>query len=126
MTNQKAMGRATTLLIEHGLAATHWGRRIVEAEKRGEFTTSDYKDAADWVTCACGRSAAGFSRVEGGDAPQDDHLHRLGDDFNNCVIEQNMLGAAITLGSIENRATALIDNPDLEETALIDHRKQTT
>lgn len=97
---------AKQYLIDKGLADSHWGKRIIEAEERGEFDVTDQDDAEDWVSCACGR-LDGVARGPYGE-PVDKPLRRRGMTFHECVAMDEFMGAAQTLVAIERRAAELL------------------
>ncbi len=89
------------------LVLTHWGKRIVAAEKRGRFVKRDIEDAGNWPTCACGKVYIRKRfRVSGSKEriPMDDKLGVMGDQFVDHVNGHNFIWAAILLRDIEDRA----------------------
>lgn len=80
-----------------------WGKRILAAKKRGEFTSKDIEDAADWPTCACGKLDKDIPRAEWG-APIDQELESLGCDFADAVDSDNFKNAMDVLENIQRRA----------------------
>ena len=115
MTTTKTIGRATALLMEHGLAATYWGKRIIAAEETGGFAASDNAQSGKWLDCACGKLTAQIARLPSG-APKDKRLYELGDAFAVAVDRDEITDAAVTLVQIEQRAAELVRNPELEQT----------
>jgi hypothetical protein len=103
------MKKAKKLLVEAGLDKTHWGARIIYAEEV-EFTTEDDKeDAADWITCACGRQDPRIEKQgDGLNQPKDRELVSLGLRFNESIYDNDMAYAATLLISIEERAAIVL------------------
>lgn len=94
---------AQRILERVGLANSHWGKRIIEAEVRGKFTFIDSEDAGDWVACACGKATADIPRDDD-NCPLDQDLIILGALFECNVSANRFIKAAETLVKIENRA----------------------
>lgn len=97
--------KATKILRKARLGSTHWGRRIIAAEKRGRFRRRQKDDACSWVTCACGK-LDGISRGSLG-IPLDKDLQRLGHIFTDSVAANRFTKAAEALIAIEKRADQL-------------------
>lgn len=94
---------AKQVLKEAGLAKSHWGKRIIDAEERGEFTQQDRIEAENWVTCACGKVTVDIPRHDVG-SPIDTKLLWLGLDFDHAVDSHRFTSASKTLVEIEKRA----------------------
>jgi len=100
--------KAHDILHNADLHATHWGQRIIEAEQVGHFGSADIHDAAQWPTCACGKTTANIKREDwkdGSYAPIDAKLLKLGTRFENHVRDNDFATAAQTLVDIEVRAS---------------------
>ncbi len=89
-------------LERHNLDQTYWGKKIIAAEKRGGFTSSNREQSNDWVTCACGRITQDIPRENG--CPHDLILSTLGSGFYNKVNNNEIDKAAEYLVEIEARA----------------------
>lgn len=104
------MKERTELIIEKlgPLGNSVWGKRIIAASERDNYTAADAELAASWATCACGEIAADIARFTDG-APQDPVLHRLGSDFAFAVDPKypKFVLAASLLVRIEARALEL-------------------
>ena len=98
---------ARTLLTQAGLSRSHWGKRIIAAEKRGRFTKLDKDDASWWTTCACGKRDRRILR-DLVFAPQDGSLRSCGAWFSSHVENNRFEEAAETLISIEARAREVL------------------
>ena len=96
-----------TILNEACLDETYWGKKIIAAEKRGYFTTSNYDQSAGWQTCACGRQDSRIERWHNG-RPMDALLQQLGENFQVEVEADSYHQAARTLIEIEQRAVEVI------------------
>ena len=104
------MKEAEIFLTENDAAGSHWGQRIIAAERRGNFTEKDKRAAGTWVTCACGKQDKRIPRRPGGRGrPADEVLSALGDGFYLLVCADRHLGAAETLLKIEARADEILD-----------------
>lgn len=103
------MKTALEILTDAGLHNSYWGKRIIKAEKRGEFTEGDVKKAGSWTTCACGKQDPRIPRDEEG-APCDVYLWELGLGFNGKVYTHQVVQAARTLVKIEKRAAIVLAN----------------
>ena len=97
--------KAKLLLIAASLDETIWGKRIIRAEKRGYFTTSDNGEARNWNTCACGKQD---KRLLSYGKPKDFWLYHWGCVFSDQVGTDHPLGAAKTLIKIEKRAAKIL------------------
>jgi hypothetical protein len=98
---------AKKLLLEAELQDTYWGEIIILAEISGGFTEADKKNAKDWFNCACGKQDPRIPRDECG-APLDSVLFNLGNNFSDCVNQDNYGVAAMGLIEIERRARNLL------------------
>lgn len=92
------------ILTEMNLQDTHWGRRIIQAEERGEFSDKDIELAESWVTCACGKTSHDIPRRDGLASPVDDKLREYGEQFEIDLEDNDFTQAALTLIDIEQRA----------------------
>jgi hypothetical protein len=104
------MKTAREVITDARLGNTHWGRRILRAERNGAFTEKDYDDSNQWTTCACGKQD---QRLFDGGSPWDSHLRQLGYQFTSHVqygrhIEDGIVWAAETLVYIEETAKELL------------------
>lgn len=106
--SERLIMTAEELLTEEGLAHTHWGQRIIAAEKTGCFTCNDKDNSADWVTCACGKSNLPHRMKDIDSAPLDATLRGYGMAFWVKVVNDDFLVAARILIEIENRVIALM------------------
>ena len=101
------MSDTKQILTKAGLQDSHWGKIILEAENRGNFTEDDADKAQEWVTCACGKVNSDIERHIDG-IPVDITLGDLGEDFAKIVgmnmVEYRYKRAANTLVEIEQRA----------------------
>jgi len=100
--------KAHDILHNANLHSTHWGQRIINAEQVGQFGFSDNLDAAEWPTCACGKTCANIEREDwedGSEAPTDAQLFSLGNLFQKHVRDDDFAAAAQTLVDIEVRAS---------------------
>ena len=95
---------AEQILKEHGLHASHWGKRIIAAEQKDVFNSDDVEDSSRWVTCACGKITQSIPRVGMSNAPKDERLLSLGEAFYEGILEQEYILVAKTLINIEKRA----------------------
>ena len=88
-----------------------------KALKKRKITSSQWEDMKErslsWVTCACGNQCAiiprdiiPHNRVPS--RPLDSKLYKLGDDFANAVIDEDVKGALGLLDAIELRSAELI------------------
>lgn len=102
--------KARKILIENGLIATHWGHIIDKAANSTEgFTLKNMNDAADWVTCACGKLVEEGIEKDSDGTPMDAELTFLGYEFNENVCNNDSPEeAAKTLVAIQHRAAILI------------------
>jgi hypothetical protein len=99
------------------LKKTYWGKRILEAKKRGRFNEQDEKLAESWATCACGKQdkilfKGSYAPEDNREAiPWDEELRYLGSNFADDVYYRGrgFMQAANTLVSIQNRAAYLLD-----------------
>lgn len=98
---------ALDILTDAGLNDTHWGQRIINAERRGHFNAHDVSDSACWVTCACGKLDLWVQKCEKTFAPSDPKLYRLGALFYLDVRDHHFVKAAETLVAINSRTTEL-------------------
>ena len=104
---------AEQTLTEAKLNKTHWGKRIIRAEKRGDFFKYERTDAFEWTTCACGFQDERIPRYKDGERgndyePKDAQLSRLGGNFYVAVLENKFLLAAKRLIRIEIRAAKIL------------------
>jgi len=116
--------KAKQLLVDNNLHNTHWGKRIIDAENRGEFTNKDKTDAGSWVTCACGQHSNDIVFVKDEHDvlgyPEDSHLYMYGIDFSDVVIMSHAsdtnpyIEAAETLIEIEKRVIELLTDESNE------------
>ena len=60
-----------------------------------------------WVTCACGNQCRTIPRFHSG-MPIDNELSTLGCDFNDAILERNIIKARRILENIEKRSAELI------------------
>ena len=97
--------KAIEILRKAKLDSTHWGKRVVAAEKRGRFRRRQIHDACSWVTCACGK-LDGIRRGCLG-IPLDLVLRSLGHIFTDSVAANRFAKAAEALIAIEKRAAQL-------------------
>ncbi len=108
------MRPAATILHDASLHHTHWGRVIIHAERRGEFTPGEVAHASSWVTCACGKLDKDIPRWggEGADGynarPKDMALVNLGELFYQAVTTDRAEAAARLLCNIERRAVSVV------------------
>lgn len=103
------MKEAQEYLTAKNLDTTYWGKKIIAAEARGNFTESNINQSAEWVTCACGRLTgdiprAADTRFQSYNMPLDRVLKDLGFEFYNAVEDNEFLYAAELLDKIETRA----------------------
>lgn len=98
---------ARHMLMKSKLDKTHWGKRIIEAEKRGYFSHDDIRSARNWTTCACGTLEDGIRRNNIG-RPIDDSLTHYGGMFTSYVASNDFLLAADALNEIESRAIEVL------------------
>ena len=103
---------ALSILTSAGYQDTHWGKLIIPAEKRGEFTGFDkYKRCEMWDLCACGKLDKRIPRTKGvTEQPIDSKLYKKGMHFSNMVYGDNFTKAAHTLIAIEKRAAEVLDD----------------
>ena len=94
---------ATEILEYEGLENTHWGKRIMLAEKYGCFTERDVEKAGVWTTCACGMQDDRIPRSQSG-TPEDGNLESYGSNFYYHVKNHRVWEAAEELAKIEQRA----------------------
>ena len=111
------MNEARQYLELKGLDTTYWGRKIIAAEKRGDFTGFNVQQAGDFVTCACGRVTTDIPRCRDYGGPLDSKIVRLGMQFDLDVTYNNFLEAAQTLTDIEARALIVANEHQRESTA---------
>ena len=102
--------QVTEMLEDAGLQDTFWGKRIIEAAERGEFTKKDDYGSSSWVTCACGKCSTKIEKEDWSNEPKDFELNRLGRRFGIYASSYNgsAYKAAETLVAIERRAAALL------------------
>ena len=93
-------------LKDHGLHGTYWGKAIIKAEIKGEFSKHHNLMANDWPTCACGKNDPRL--MDGDDGPYDSELRELGLDFGLYIDDDDFFAAASCLLSIEKRAITLL------------------
>ena len=85
-----------------------WFTLIDKAEKRGEFTEAERRQARSWQTCACGTQGKFFQNPNALDGePWDDHLFELGAQFGDDVEQHDFKAARKTMTAIEKRAQYL-------------------
>ena len=101
------MMEAETILNRECLDETFWGKAIIRAEKRGQFTDSNKDKAGDWQTCACGRQDKRIDRDDVGE-PCDLLLRSLGSNFDVDVHLNSFTVAANTLVAIEQRSAEIL------------------
>jgi hypothetical protein len=115
------MLHAHALLVKEGLDRSVWGKRIIKAELRGNFTQDVEWRADEWMSCACGKLDAHIKR-DADYAPTDKKLNKLGIDFSEWIdsdfnthsfsssegVHDQFHGAAITLVAIEKRSIELL------------------
>ena len=101
------MGKAEEVLAKAKLKSSYWGRKIIQAERGGGFSTRSGYLASSWVTCACGKLDDGIPRFVD-DAPGDPKLRRLGHLFYIRVCRNDCLSAAEALVKIEQRAKQVL------------------
>ena len=97
---------AAVLLWHAKLHRTVWGKRIISAEIRGEFSARDRRDSSGWTTCACGRVTVDVPRAHWG-WPLDGRLYAAGARFLEAVCDNGFVKAARNLIQIERRAAAV-------------------
>ena len=102
---------AEQILKDHGLHDSHWGKRIIAAEQNGGFNEQDIHDAANWVTCACGKVTHDIPRGKSfsSNAPKDGKLLDLGGSFHYRISTQSFAASAIALINIEKRAIEVVN-----------------
>ncbi len=98
---------AKQILTKARLHKSHWGKRIIAAEKRGGFTDKVFYDAMSWTTCACGKQSAKIPRLATGH-PLDNPLRSLGGKFAAEVSANGYPAAARILIAIEKRAAIVL------------------
>ena len=103
------MKEAEKTLVDAGLEETFWGTRIIEAEKRGDFSQGQTGLAGVWTTCACGKQDERMPREKQTGAPVDGILRALGSTFYADVWQNDFADAAKTLVKIEERAAQILD-----------------
>lgn len=105
------MTTAQEIIKNARLGNTHWGRRILNAARRGSFNETDQRLADRWTTCACGRTDARLLNENDGQEPWDSTLRSAGYDFGATVkVRSNSYSirdAAYLLVKIEDRARQL-------------------
>lgn len=101
------MLEAEKYLVEKGHHNTHWGLRIIQAEKHGEFSYEDELDSSCWTTCACGEKNPAIARDSIG-APRDKALRVAGYAFGLNILHDQFLAAAENLHNIEVRCRELL------------------
>lgn len=99
----KEVQRVRTYLEKHNLDKTYWGKKIIAAADRGQFTHANKEASGNWVTCACGQVSVDIPRC-GGMMPKDLHLSGLGVQFDCAVLDNKPYEAAEALVRIEERA----------------------
>jgi len=97
----------TNILTEANLHQSYWGQKIIAAAKRGHFTKANDKQAAGWVTCACGKLDDAIPRAFCGE-PLDYQLVFLGNSFSEMISWGNIQDAALCLIRIEERAIEVL------------------
>lgn len=116
--------RTAKLKGSTSLKRTHWGRRILAAEKRGRFTEDDERKANMWPSCACGKQDPRIPRYIGEfghdegiyqpDEPRDRELRLAGVKFGIAVSRNNFPAAWAALAAIEKRAGEILAQIDKE------------
>ena len=101
------MSQVQSILAEAGLDKSHWGKRILAANRADEFTRADVADAGSWVTCACGKLSDGVQRNPTG-SPRDGVLMLLGQRFSEAVNDDEFVTTAECLVRIEARAVIVL------------------
>ncbi len=99
-------------LTEHNLHNSHWGKRIIKAERVGGFTFADKLDAHNWTTCACGKQDPRIPRhtdIRVKNMLIDNTLTNLGVRFYADVKEGKYLESANTLIGIEQRSIEILE-----------------
>jgi len=114
------MPTAREILTNAKLGNTHWGRRIIAAERRGAFTSKDNADSRSWQTCACGKQDPRIPRCDPspgrpGDpsmrwdlCPTDSQLAQMGSDFFDAVSFRDFQKAAKLVVGIEARSVEVL------------------
>lgn len=102
-----------------GVLATVWGKILIEAAKRGDFTDAESNLAANWVTCACGRVAAEISVNDIG-KPLDHLLSNYGANFSQAIDRNQPINAARSLVLIEARAIELTEQHGITQEDITD------
>lgn len=102
-----------------GLLGTTWAKSIIDATKRGWFSSSEHMRAGSWATCACGLLLAPI-KVDHIGKPLDGQLAQQGAAFCHAVNSGRFIAAAVSLCRIEARAIELTQQHGITQEANTD------